>query len=46
MNCSINDGETWSDTPAPLLRAPDEATREAETRRFVEDLEMVARVMG
>ena len=30
--------------PSALLRAPDEATRERETRRFVEDLSKVAAI--
>jgi DNA polymerase len=31
--------------PAAILRAPDEATRAAETRRFVDDLRIVAAVL-
>jgi uracil-DNA glycosylase family protein len=32
--------------PSSLLRAPDEETRRAETRRFIADLEKVARVLS
>jgi uracil-DNA glycosylase family protein len=32
--------------PSSILRAPDEETRRLETRRFVDDLKKVARVLG
>jgi uracil-DNA glycosylase len=31
--------------PSSLLRAPDEQTRERETRRFVEDLRKIAAIL-